>query len=56
MLKLEDILKLQQLKFYFKFNERSLPVYLQNGDITPNAHVHKYLQYTGTWMHTYFQS
>ena len=40
MLKLEDLLKLQQLKFYFKFNEGSLPVYLQNWDITPNAHVH----------------
>ncbi len=34
MLKLEDLLKLQQLKFYFKFNEGSLPVYLQNWDIT----------------------
>ena len=33
MLKLEDLLKLQQLKFYFKFNEGSLPVYLQNWDI-----------------------
>ena len=53
MLKLEDMLKQQQLKFYFKFNERSLPVYLQNWDITPNAHVHNYIQYTGTWMHAY---
>ena len=35
MLKLEDMLKQQQLKFYFKFNERSLPVYLQNWDIGP---------------------
>ena len=42
MLKLEDLLKLQQLKFYFKFNEGSLPVYLENWDITPNAHVHNY--------------
>ena len=42
MLKLEDLLKLQQLKFYFKFNESSLPVYLQNWDITTNAHVHNY--------------
>ena len=41
MLKLEDLLKLQ-LKFYFKFNEGSLPVYLQNWDITPNARVHNY--------------
>ena len=36
------MLKLQQLKFYFKFNEGSLPVYLQNWDITSNAHVHNY--------------
>ena len=42
MLKLEDLLKLQQLKFYFKFNEGSLPVYLQNWDIRPNARVHNY--------------
>ena len=36
MLKLEDLFKLQQLKFYFKFNEGSLAmaVYLQNWDIT----------------------
>ena len=40
MLKLEDLLKLQQLKFYFKINEGSLPVYMQNWDIAPNAHVH----------------
>ena len=39
MLKLADLLKLQQLKFYFKFNEGSLPVHLQ---INPNAHVHNY--------------
>ena len=42
MLKLEDLIKQQQLKFYFKFNEGSLPVYLENWDITPNAHVHNY--------------
>ena len=42
MIKLEDLLKLQQLKFYFKFNEGSLPVYVQNWDITPNARVHNY--------------
>ena len=42
MLKLEDLLKLQQLKFYFKFNEGRLPVYLQNWDITPNTHVHNH--------------
>ena len=42
MLKLEDLLKLQQFKFYFKFNDGSLPVYLQMWDITTNAHIHNY--------------
>ena len=48
MLKLEDLLKLQQLKFYFKFNEGSLPVYLQKWDICslykgtrPRLHRHR---------------
>ena len=53
MLKLEDLLKLQQLKFYFKFNEGSLPVYLQNWDITPNAHVHDYNTRELGCMHTF---
>ena len=53
MLKLEDLLKLQQLKFYFKFNEGSLPVYLQNWDITPNAHVHNYNTRELGCMHTF---
>ena len=42
MLKLEDILKLHQLKLYYKFNEGSLPVYLQHWDVTSNVHVHNY--------------
>ena len=53
MLKLEDLLKLQQLKFYFKFNEGSLPVYLQNWDITTNAHVHNYNTREYACIHTF---
>ena len=53
MLKLEDLLKLQQLKFYFKFNESSLPVYLQNWDITTNAHVHNYNTREYACIHTF---
>ena len=53
MLKLEDLLKVQQLKFYFKCNEGSLPVYLQNWDITPNAHVHNYNTRELGCMHTF---
>ena len=30
LLKVEDILTLQELKFYFKYNQGSLPIYLQN--------------------------
>ena len=56
MLKLEDLLKLQQLKFYFKFNEGSLPVYLQNLDITPNAHVHNYNTRELGCMHIFCES
>ena len=53
MLKLEDLLKLQQLKFYFKFNEGSLPAYLQNWDITTNAHVHNCNTRTFACIHTF---
>ena len=53
ILKIEDLLKLQQLKFYFKLNEGSLPVYLQNWDKTPNAHVHTYNTRELGCMHTF---
>ena len=53
MLKLEDLLQLQQLKFYFKFSEGSLPVCLQNWDITTNAHVHNYNTREFACIHTF---
>ena len=40
LLKIEDQLKLQELKFYFNYIHRHLPVYLLNWQITPNVNVH----------------
>ena len=40
LLKIEDQLKLQKLKFYFKYIHRHLPVYLLNWQITPNVNIH----------------
>ena len=40
LLKIEDQLKLQELKFYFKYIHRHLPVYLLNWQITPNVNIH----------------
>ena len=36
LLKVEDILTLQELKFYFKYNQGILPKYLQNWNFIPN--------------------
>ena len=41
MLKVDDILKLQQLTFY-KYSHNSLPVYLQNWRIIFNYDIHNY--------------
>ena len=40
MLKVDDILKLQQLKFYYKYIHNNLPVYLQNWRILFNYDIH----------------
>ena len=40
LLKIEDQLKLQGLKFYFKYIHRYLPVYLLHWHITPNVDIH----------------
>ena len=40
LLKIEDQLKLQELKFYFKYIHRHLPVYLLTWQITPNVNIH----------------
>ncbi len=42
LLKLNDILKLQELKFYYKFKNIKLPIYLQNLPISPATDTHNY--------------
>ena len=37
LLKIEDMLKLQELKFYFKYIHKQLPSYLQNWQIIPST-------------------
>ena len=40
ILKIDDLLKLHELKFYFKYMHKKLPTYLLNLKITPNIHNH----------------
>ena len=40
ILKIDDLLKLHELKFYFKYMHQDLPAYLLNWKITPNIHNH----------------
>ncbi len=40
LLKVKDILKLQELKFYFKYKNRKLPYYLQSLAFSPNSDIH----------------
>ena len=42
MLKIEDQLKLQELKFYYKYIHSNLPVYLLNWKIIPNYNIHSH--------------
>ncbi len=40
LLKISDILKLQQLKFYYKYKNNKLPHYLQALPFHPNTRAH----------------
>ena len=42
LLKIEDMLKLQELKFYFKYIHKQLPSYLLNWQIIPSINIHNY--------------
>ncbi len=42
ILKIEDILKLQELKFYYKIKHNKLPSYLQQLPLKPNSDFHSY--------------
>ena len=53
MLKVDDILKLQQLKFYYKYLHNNLPVYLQNWRIIFNYDIHNYDKLIKNEIYTY---
>ena len=53
LLKVEDILTLQELKFYFKYNQGILPKYLQNWNFIPNSKIHNYNTRNITTLHTF---
>ncbi len=40
LLKISDILKLQELKFYYKYKNNKLPHYLQTLPFHPNSKTH----------------
>ncbi len=42
LLKVKDILTLQELKFYYKYKHNKLPHYLQHFPIMPNSETHIY--------------
>ena len=53
LLKVDDILTLQELKFYYKYNEGALPIYLQNWKFIMNVNLHNYNTRTIRTLHTF---
>ena len=53
LLKVEDILTLQELKFYFKYNQGILPKYSQNWNFIPNSKIHNHNTRKITTLHTF---
>ena len=53
LLKVEDILTLQELKFYFKYNQGILPIYLQNWNFNPNSKIHNHNTRRIATLHTF---
>jgi hypothetical protein len=51
LLKISDILKLQELKFYYKFKNNKLPHYLQSLPFHPNTEFHDYATRTRHNLH-----
>ena len=51
LLKVMDILKLQQLKFYYKFRNQKLPYYLQALPLNYNRDMHSYSTRTQNNLH-----
>ena len=53
LLKIEDMLKLQELQFYFKYIHKQLPSYLLNWQITPSINIHNYNTRAKENIHTF---
>ena len=53
LLKIEDMLKLQELKFYFKYIHKQLPSYLLNWEIIPSINIHNYNTRAKDNIHTF---
>ena len=50
---MEDILTLQELKFYFKYNQGILPIYLQNWNFISNSKIHNHNTRKIRTLHTF---
>ena len=53
LLKIEDMLTLQELKFYFKYIHKQLPSYLLNWQIIPSINIHNYNTRAKDNIHTF---
>ena len=53
LLKITDLLRLQELMFYCKFMHNQLPSYLQNWQLTPNANIHTHNTRRQHELHTF---
>ena len=53
LLKIEDMLKLQELQFVFKYIHKQLPLYLLNWQIIPNIDIHNYITRVKQNIHTF---
>ncbi len=54
LLKVSDILIMQELKFYYKFTHKKLPSYLQNLPLYANTNTHNYSTRTKQNVHLEF--
>ena len=53
VLKVEDLLKVQILRFYYKFIHKQLPAYLQSWPINQNTHIHNHFTRKHNKIHTF---
>ena len=53
LLKITDLQRLQELKFYYKFMHNLLPSYLQKWQLTPNTNIHTHNTRRQHELHTF---